>query len=132
MGSVPVLVSVVTVAYVVLNAPQGGFESSPRRVSVIAWLIVITVLAAFAAVSRSPMRRSVTATIAGVGMLVSGVAGLMTIGLPLALAGVVETLYVFSSAEAAAVGSNRVWTRLVLAALGTVGTFMFGLAASPL
>ena len=132
-GSVPVIVCAATaIMSFAITGSDAGPQPSPRRLFVSTWLVLATGLGAVALVSGSAVQRSVAGTVAAAAMLVAGAAGLMTIGLPLAMAGVVEVLYVLSSVEAAAAGRRWVWLGLALAALGVVVAFAVGgLALSP-
>jgi hypothetical protein len=129
LGSVPVLVAMITaVAHLVATADTGGVLASPRQAFFFAWLTGVMVFALVAASSRSATRRSLSGTVATVGMLIAGAAGVMTIGLPLGVAGVLEGLLVMTSVEAAAENSRWVWPALILVALVTGAAFAVGIS----
>lgn len=131
LGSVPVVLCLATVGASIVVVPPEVWPFSERRLFFTGWLTVAAVFAAIAAVPGSPLLRSVSGTIAAVGMVAGGAAALLTVGLPVAIAGVIEALYVLSFAETATARSSRAWPLLIAAAVGTVVAFAAGLGSTP-
>jgi hypothetical protein len=81
-----IIVVVDLVGYIAWLRAQGSDDGSNRVYFIVAFLLVLALICAWAAIDTSPRRRPALFAFAVIGLLLTGVLGLFSIGLPLLLA----------------------------------------------
>ena len=128
-------VSLVAVATGFLTAVTGVFYAavpkdgawSAREIFILAWLLGPAALAFAGAFWRGAQARVLLRTIAAVAMILAGGAGASSIGLPVAVGGVIGAIATLADVERAAEENRHAWLFVGTAAVTTFIVFAIGL-----